>query len=237
MQIKKNVFILFLFPVLFFCSAFQSLKNTNTYFQYSSFGYFSNGNYLGNISFCKLKCMGDFGLGTINYLDGELTVLHGVPYIFKTDGKLYHVTGSTKTPFVCLTFFQPKTRIVINKVLDFAGIQTYLDSMFPSENSIYAIEITGKFDYLKVRSVNPSSKPFPSLSIVIKNQVVFERTNIEGTLVGFRCPSSNNIMFAGYHFHFLSNDKKFGGHVLDFKAANLQIKYQLLDKLFMFNFQ
>lgn len=236
MQIKKIVFILFLFPVLFFCSAFQSLKNTNTYFQYSTFDHFSQGNYLGGIDFYKLKGMGDFGLGTINYLDGELTVLHGVSYIFKSNGKLYQVPGKTKTPFVCLTFFQPKKKIVINKALDFAGTQTSIDNILPTSNTIYAIEITGKFDYLKLRSINPSREPFPSLSVVIQNQVVFEHTNIEGTLVGFRCPSSNNIMFAGYHFHFLSRDKKIGGHILDFQAANLRIAYQLLDKLFILNF-
>ena len=51
---------------------------------------------------------------------------------------------------------------------------------------------------------------------VTKNQSVFEYKNLSGTLIGFRFPGyANGINVTGYHFHFISDDRNFGGHLLD----------------------
>ncbi len=43
----------------------------------------------------------------------------------------------------------------------------------------------------------------------VKNQPVFEYNNIEGYIVGFRCPEFvEGLNVPGYHFHFVSKDKK-----------------------------
>jgi acetolactate decarboxylase len=40
-------------------------------------------------------------------------------------------------------------------------------------------------------------------------------------MIGFYCPSFiGDINAAGYHFHFISEDKKLGGHVMELKATN-----------------
>jgi acetolactate decarboxylase len=55
------------------------------------------------------------------------------------------------------------------------------------------------------------------LTEVTKNQAVFEFHDIEGTIVGFRCPPYvSGINVPGYHLHFLTKDRAAGGHVLDF---------------------
>ncbi len=47
-------------------------------------------------------------------------------------------------------------------------------------------------------------------------------TAIEGTLVGFWAPAyAQAVNVPGYHFHFLSEDRTFGGHVLDVRATSL----------------
>jgi len=52
------------------------------------------------------------------------------------------------------------------------------------------------------------------LDVLIPNRPVFEAENISGTLVGFYCPDYiGNINAKGHHFHFISDDKKWGGHV------------------------
>lgn len=78
---------------------------------------------------------------------------------------------------------------------------------------------------MKTRSVPAQSKPYPPLAEATKNQKVTEFNNVEGTLVGFRCPAySNGINVPGYHFHFLEKDRKMGGHVLDLKVDSAVIK-------------
>ncbi|MGB6152245.1 MAG: acetolactate decarboxylase, partial [Pricia sp.] len=43
---------------------------------------------------------------------------------------------------------------------------------------------------------------------------------VSGTIVGFYCPDFiGNINVKGFHFHFISDDKKLGGHVMDFKTT------------------
>jgi acetolactate decarboxylase len=41
---------------------------------------------------------------------------------------------------------------------------------------------------------------------------------VEGTIVGFRCPFFvRGVNVPGYHLHFITADRKAGGHVLDFR--------------------
>ena len=65
----------------------------------------------------------------------------------------------------------------------------------------------------------PAQKPpYPLLLEASKQQVVFERHDVEGTLVALRSPSyAKDVNMAGWHMHFLSRDRTFGGHVLDIR--------------------
>ena len=47
-------------------------------------------------------------------------------------------------------------------------------------------------------------------------QVVHTLEGVQGTLIGFRFPAAaSSVNVAGWHFHFLTADRKRGGHVLD----------------------
>lgn len=63
--------------------------------------------------------------------------------------------------------------------------------------------------------------------MLIPNRPVFEGENITGTMIGFFCPEFiGDINAAGYHFHFISDDLKMGGHVMEFESQNqLEVKY------------
>jgi acetolactate decarboxylase len=59
-------------------------------------------------------------------------------------------------------------------------------------------------------------QPYKSLVEVVKTQPVFQLETVKGTMVGFRCPVfAAGLNVPGYHFHFISDDRKSGGHVLD----------------------
>ncbi len=52
---------------------------------------------------------GDFGLGTLNDLDGEVVVLDGVAYQQRADGSSRVLDFKVKTPFMTMTFLEALT--------------------------------------------------------------------------------------------------------------------------------
>ena len=100
-------------------------------------------------------------------------------------------------------------------------LDAQLDRKLPHRNSPYALRITGEFAALTIRSVPAQSPPFEPLVDVVKHQVTWQHHNLRGTLVGLRCPEwMGTINVSGYHWHFLSDDHKIGGHVLACEFAD-----------------
>jgi hypothetical protein len=52
---------------------------------------------------------GDFGLGTLNDLDGEVVILGGVAYQQSADGLTQVLDPSEKTPYMTTTFLEMST--------------------------------------------------------------------------------------------------------------------------------
>ena len=49
-------------------------------------------------------------------------------------------------------------------------------------------------------------------------------------MAGFKVPSyMQGINVAGYHFHFLSQDKKSGGHILNCTSGNVKVEIEALN--------
>jgi acetolactate decarboxylase len=72
-----------------------------------------------------------------------------------------------------------------------------------------------------MRSVPRQNPPYPQLVDVVKNQPEFELFDVQGTLAGFRFPDyTQGVNVPGYHLHFLSENRKSGGHVLDCHLIN-----------------
>jgi acetolactate decarboxylase len=117
--------------------------------------------------------------------------------------------------------------------LNLEGIQAFIDQAFPEKNSFLAIRIQGSFKKVRTRSVPAQVKPYPPLTEVTRNQPEFEKENVSGALLGFRCPPYvKAINIPGYHLHFLSTDHQFGGHVLQVVIEHGQIE---LDPCYRFN--
>jgi acetolactate decarboxylase len=207
-------------------------RPNDTLFQYSSLQTLMAGVYDGELTVGELKTHGGFGLGTFNTLDGEMVVLDGTVYQVKTDGAAYVVADSQKIPFAEVTDFEPDQTVEIDKALDCAGMQSYLDAQLPSLNVPYAIEITGTFEQLETRSVPAQTRPYPPLADVVKEQTTFDFTNVSGTMVGFRLPSYlGGVGAAGYHLHFLTSDRRAGGHVLSCQMSNVKAEVDLTGEL------
>jgi acetolactate decarboxylase len=197
-------------------------------YQVSTINALLAGLYDCNFTFGELKKYGDIGLGTFNNIDGEMIQLDGTFYQVKSDGKVYNVPDNEKTPFAAVTFFDNDKSIEVKSSLNYRELTDFLDQNLPTDNIFYAFKIPGTFKYIKTRSVPAQKKPFPPLVEVVKEQSYFEFKDIKGTIVGFRCPAyASGVNVAGYHLHFLSADKKAGGHLLECETdtAQAQVDY------------
>lgn len=219
-----NKLVSYLFIIISFtvCSFAQE---KDALYQVSTINALLGGVYVGSESFADLKKHGDFGIGTFDELDGEMLAFDGEFYRIKSDGKPYPVKDDATTPFASVVFFQPDNSFDIKEDTNYENLKTTLDKSLPSENLFYAIKVTGTFKSVKTRSVPKQKKPYQDLVEVIKSQPTFEFENVEGTLVGFRCPPySAGVNVPGYHFHFITKDKTGGGHVLDCTLESGTIK-------------
>jgi len=197
------------------------IAQRETLVQISTIDAILNGVYDGVVDFATLKGYGDFGIGTFEGLDGEMIGFDGNFYQVRADGIAYPVSDSMETPFACVTFFDTDYEEELPAGFDYEQIQELLDDALPTGNIFYAIKIDGTFSYMKTRSVPGQQKPYPPLVEVTRNQPIFEFTNIDGTVVGFRCPAYvAGVNIPGYHLHFLTEDNDAGGHVLEFQVAD-----------------
>ena len=208
--------------------------NEDIVFQTSTISALLEGVYDGNVTYKDLKKHGDFGIGTFNNLDGEMIGLEGRFYQIKADGIAYSVLDSMKTPFAVVTFFKPDKALLLDKLANCKQLEQYLDNLLPTKNIIYAFKIKGNFKYIKTRSVPKQSKPYPPLIEVVKDQPTFEFNNVTGTIAGFWFPDyMEGVNVPGYHFHFITEDRKAGGHILDCQLHNGRIEIDYLSELFM----
>jgi acetolactate decarboxylase len=87
---------------------------------------------------------------------------------------------------------------------------------------------------MKTRSVPKQKKPYPQLKDVVKHQKIFNFKNISGTIVGFRSPQYvKGLNVTGYHLHFLTEDHKAGGHILDFTTGDITLELDTKSDFFM----
>ena len=215
--------LLIVFSVLILSGCAQVVCDREVLYQTSTIDALLEGVYDGETSFKQLAEHGDLAIGTFNALDGELIGLDGEFYQVKADGKAYPVDSRQKTPFAAVTYFDSDEVIPLEKITTMEGLQQFLDKGLPGKNIFYAIRIDGFFNYVKTRSVPRQKKPYPALVEVVKNQPIFEFSNVKGTIVGFRCPAYvKGINVPGYHFHFITDDRKAGGHLLDCRMNGLK---------------
>lgn len=186
-------------------------------YQFSTISALLDGVYDGDATVADILRHGNFGLGTFNHLDGEMVILDGVCYRLRGDGTATRAASSDRTPFAAVTHFRKDFEIPIPARTDRTEVIAAIDQRIASANLIYAIRLDGHFAELHTRTVMEQSKPYPPLTQATEGQAETRFTDVTGTLVGFRTPDfEQGISVAGYHLHFLNDDRTSGGHVLDF---------------------
>ena len=213
----KRVQLSVLVVLLLTGSAFA--RDRDVLYQLSSMAALKAGVYDGMKPYRYVKERGDFGIGTFENIDGEMIELDGKVYQVRTDGQVYTPADSTLSCYATVTFLDEQAVAQIDEPMTYEELMAFLDRVVAT-NVPNAIRIEGDFEHVKTRSVPAQEKPYPPLDDVVAKQVVFELTHVTGTAVGFRFPAfMNGVQAPGYHLHFLTADRKAGGHLLDFRLT------------------
>jgi len=185
---------------------------------YSTIDALLSGAYDGELTVKQLVSKGDFGLGTYNRLDGEMLVLGGVPYHFTADGSVTVAKPDDKIPLAYVLPFKPTIRFVMEgktTAMTLTNIEAAIDARLPNKNLFYAVDVTGQFTGITTRAIAAQVRPYRPLAELVKTQVLFPKASATGTMVGIRSPAfSKGVSVPGWHWHFISADRSYGGHVL-----------------------
>jgi acetolactate decarboxylase len=192
-------------------------------FQYGIASAFIEGLYEGKLSIDELKQHGNFGIGAPDHVDGELTIVDGKAYQSNAKGQTMEAPGNLKTPFAFVTTFKADTSVLFSNVQSISEFFERIETVLPNRNAIYALRISGTFSKMKTRAFPPTQdKPGKPLAQMLDQQRFFEATETKGVMVGFYMPGYlSGINITGLHFHFLSQDRSAGGHVVGLAAQNL----------------
>jgi acetolactate decarboxylase len=201
----------------------------HTLFQVSTSGALVEGVYQSAVSSNLLLHYGDFGIGTFENLDGEMVVIDGEIYQVRSDGKVSKIVEDVGTPFAVVTHFVADQDQTIENASSFRDLTKTCDRYRDSDNLFYAFRIDGHFGNVHTRAMRETLEGLP-LAKAAAIQPEFEFTDVDGTLVGIWAPQfSSALNIAGYHFHFLSEDRSKGGHLLECSGKNLRVRVERLN--------
>lgn len=187
-------------------------------YQVSTLQALAKGDFYGNATIEELLANGNIGLGTFEAVDGEMIVLDGICYRAKADGTVEIADASDATPFASVTYLNKELTFDLKKIADMSELLAKLDEVGKAhgENNIYACRIDGYFNEIYARSEKKQhSEPYKTFAKVLEtDQREFEFKNVSGSLVCVYFPQyMDGLNVAGWHVHFISDDRTMGGHV------------------------
>ncbi|MFW0735629.1 acetolactate decarboxylase [Flavobacterium sp. T12S277] len=201
-------------------------------FHYSVMDALRNGVYTGELTIGELAKKGNFGLGTYNYLDGEMIVLDGIFYRVDASGLIGVAANSREIPFGSVAFFKADTTFELANIKDIEELQNEVIKRLPSVNKPYAVRIECEFENITVGGARRlDENETTGLAELMKTRPLYPKEHISGTMVGFyNPPYFSAIDLSPFHFHFISRDRKYGGHLMSGKLTTATIKVSIDEK-------
>ena len=197
----------------------------NHIYQYSLLNALMDGVSETGIPVSKLLSKGNQGLGTFARMNGELLFLDGKVYQLQAEGNIREADESDQIPFAVSTQFVPQLtqEVELKNKDDIDGALNGFNDH--ATNLFMTYRIHGTFDYLKSRTVRGQQFKGESLSELGKRQSVEAYEQVSGTIIGFRTPKNwQGFGVAGEHLHFITEDRKAGGHVLEVTARSVEMQ-------------
>ena len=237
---KKNTLKLLLttFIISLSCAcAFGIDPVSDKLFQVALLQSLMQGEYDGIITVGELKEYGDTGIGTFKGVNGEMIVLDGIVYRAIWDGSVEVAPDSETVPFSNVTFFDVDIKAENVKAESSSELKSILNSIVRKHgrNQFYMAKVTGIFPSILVRSELEQKEPYRPLNDALKtDQREFTYSDIKGTVVALYCPDyMEGLNSAGWHLHFISDDRQKGGHVLDLKVQDGLLELDIISEFAM----
>jgi acetolactate decarboxylase len=198
----------------------------HTLYQVSTATALVEGIYQGAVRVGTLREHGDLGLGTFEDLDGEMVVVDGQFYQVRSDGSVRECGDDVLSPFAAVTRFAPETQFRLPECAGLSQLNAQFDALRHSDNVFFALRVDGHFDYVHTRAMCRTREGVPLVQAAAV-QPEFEFHDVTGTLVGFWTPEyAKTLNVPGYHLHFVSADRKKGGHLLQCRGQDLRLQIQ-----------
>lgn len=193
---------------------------SNEVFQYSIISALVDGVASHGTLISRVLEHGDHGLGTFRNMTGEMIALDGEVYQMKGDGSVVRINPEeTVTPFATVTRFQPEVTSK-DTISSKGGLEEILTGLFPrARNHFLAVRLDGVFRKIVVRTAGGQIRPREGMVDVCSRQTTHTFEGVTGTIIGFRCPQYvMGVNVAGDHFHFITDDRQRGGHILELQS-------------------
>lgn len=198
----------------------------HTLFQVSTATALVEGVYQGAVRVGTLREHGDLGLGTFENLDGEMIVVDGQFYQVRSDGSVRECPDDVLSPYAVVTHFQPEVETMLDRCQNLSDLTSRFDGLRNTENLFFTLRVDGHFDYIHTRAMCRTREGVPLVEAAA-HQPEFEFRDVVGTLVGFWTPEyARALNVPGYHLHFLSSDRRQGGHLLQCRGTDLRLRLQ-----------
>ena len=179
---------------------------------------------------------GDIGLGTFEDVNGEMIVLDGCCFQAQEDGSAVPADPGMGVPFSSVTFLQNGSDIPVSDIPDIDKLKQLLDLKIEEGfglNSMHVARVDGCFGKVCARSESAYKSQHVTLKeILMETQKDFCFENISGTLVCVYFPDfMDGINAPGWHLHFVSDDRKHGGHVFDLALRQGTMKLNKISQI------
>lgn len=172
----------------------------------------------GTVSVDEMLEQGDMGIGTLTGCDGEVIFINGNAYHADEYGGFRHLDGHEMLPFATITKFDPTQAFEVLNVTTQDELYDQIMERMKSRNLFSAIRITGSFNHVHVRMMPKQEPPYTRLMESVNRQPEHHYDYLNGTIVGFFTPELfHGVGSAGFHLHFVDQDRTVGGHILGFE--------------------
>lgn len=191
------------------------------------------------VSVEELLSHGNMGLGTFEDLDGEMIVLDGHCYRARSDGSVTEAGGQAGVPFAVVSRLRGSRSWDWGEIDGTETLVKALNNKIEEDfglNSMHMVRIDGSFDWIDARSERPSrgSQHVPLKELLSTTQYSFQFEKIRGTIICLYFPDyMDGLNLPGWHLHFISEDRRKGGHVFDMKLGEGHARMDKLSRIEM----
>lgn len=174
---------------------------------------------------------GLYGLGPLENLAGEITIIDGVSYVSTIDDEQQtkvDINNNVGAPFFVYSISKDFESLKLPKdVVDLKTLDSYLQE-YHDTNTDFLFKLEGAIESTKihVQNLEPNAK-VSSPKEAHAGQVNIELNSIYAELIGFYSNSAHGVFThhdTNIHTHLITKDKKYMGHCDELKFKPNQVK-------------